>query len=166
MWVLNKFEQGISEQGRILEKNSQMISFLTWASQKICKAHGAFGPYANRPGNNENYQMTQDTFLNRKFLQYFHQSFVLSFSLSLVLGLWVSFPVKINQINWSKLNNLDFGCRMRPLSKWLNVTHGNEDQTVTMPKIEMNSENFYFEHDKHPATNNIKEEPKSIKVSI
>ena len=88
-----------------------------------------------------------------------------------MLGLWVCFPVKINQINSSKLNNVDFGCRMRPLSKWLNVTqfdvtNGNEDQTVTMPKIEMNSENFYFEHDKHPATNNIKEEPNSIKVSI
>ena len=98
-------------------------------------------------------------------------SLILFLSFSLVLGLWVSFSVKINQVNWSKLNNLDFGCRMRPLSKWSNVTqfdvtNGNEDQTVTMPKIEMNSENFYFEHDKHPATNNIKEEPNWIKVSI
>ena len=60
---------------------------------------------------------------------------------------------------------------MRPLSKWSNITqfdviNGNEDQTVTIPKIKMNSENFYFEHDKHSATNNIKEESNSIKVSI
>ena len=53
-----------------------------------------------------------------------------------------------------------------PILAQFDVTNGNEDQTVTMPKIEMNSENFYFEHDKHPATSNIKEEPNCIKVSM
>merc|ERR1711976_264020 len=30
-----------------------------------------------------------------------------------------------------------------------------------MTKIEMNQENFYFEHEKHPAKSNIKKEPNS-----
>ena len=60
---------------------------------------------------------------------------------------------------------------MRPLSKWSNVTqfdvtNGNEDQTEIMAKIEMNRENFYFEHEKHRATKNIKQEPNSSKVSM
>ena len=59
---------------------------------------------------------------------------------------------------------------MRPLSKWSNVTqfdvtNGNEYQTATMTKIEMNQENFYFEHEKHPAKSNIKKEPNSAEVS-
>ena len=42
----------------------------------------------------------------------------------------------------------------------------NEYQTVTMTKIEMNQENFHFEHEKHPAKNTFKKEPISTKVSM